>query len=165
MRRFLNIILLASGQLLYLNNSFAKDGPNDCDYKPILGFRLAQSKEDWGIEFNGNSKDGIDPKTFYFPIYGHWCGPGYPKAGESPIPFDALDELCKLHDLCYAGKGYSDCSCDQALVTAVRRAKSEKKHMVACKKNGKKIKVENPSYGQVEWYFTKEMDKRGCPRL
>ena len=161
----LKLILFLAMLLAPLTNITAKDDPNDCSYKPIFGLRIAQAKKDWGIEFEGNSRDGINPKTFYFPIYGHWCGPNYPRAGEDPAPFDTLDGFCRVHDICYAEKGYSDCSCDRALISSIQRAKREGKRMVRCRKNGKKIKMVNPSYEQVEWHFTKEMDKRNCPRL
>lgn len=39
-----------------------------------------------------------------FPVYGNWCGPGYPAAGENPTPIDIVDEACKVHDL-----GYTEC--------------------------------------------------------
>jgi hypothetical protein len=35
------------------------------------------------------------------PIYGNWCGPGFPVKGENPIPIDIIDEQCKQHDLKY----------------------------------------------------------------
>lgn len=50
------------------------------------------------------------------PIYGNWCGPGY--GGGDPT--DAVDQACMVHDLCYDSDGYSACSCDAALVRALR---------------------------------------------
>lgn len=36
-----------------------------------------------------------------FPVYGNWCGPGYPAEGENPTPLDIVDAACKEHDIKY----------------------------------------------------------------
>lgn len=36
-----------------------------------------------------------------FPVYGNWCGPGFPAMGENPTPTDIVDEACRVHDLKY----------------------------------------------------------------
>lgn len=36
-----------------------------------------------------------------FPIYGNWCGPGYPPDGENPEPKDVIDQACREHDGMY----------------------------------------------------------------
>jgi hypothetical protein len=48
------------------------------------------------------------------PLYGNWCGVGYPVAGLPP-PVDAFDAACMRHDLCTAGPGPEQ-SCDVAFV-------------------------------------------------
>jgi hypothetical protein len=48
------------------------------------------------------------------PLYGNWCGVGYPVAGFPP-PVDAFDAACMRHDLCTAGPGPNQ-ACDVAFV-------------------------------------------------
>jgi hypothetical protein len=48
------------------------------------------------------------------PLYGNWCGVGYPVAGFPP-PVDAFDAACMRHDLCIAGPGPAQV-CDVAFV-------------------------------------------------
>ncbi len=48
------------------------------------------------------------------PLYGNWCGAGYPVAGFPP-PVDAFDAACMRHDLCTAGAGPEQI-CDIAFV-------------------------------------------------
>ena len=40
----------------------------------------------------------INADSIELPIYGNWCGLGYPPDGENPAPIDLIDEACKLHD-------------------------------------------------------------------
>ena len=47
----------------------------------------------------------VSAVALVFPIYGNWCGPGYPAAGENPTPIDIVDQACKVHDL-----GYTECA-------------------------------------------------------
>ena len=57
----------------------------------------------------------VNIKYISIPIYGNWCGPGYPKPDENPQSIDALDEACKRHDLCYRSNKTNvvyDNSCD-----------------------------------------------------
>ena len=54
-----------------------------------------------------------------FPIYGNWCGPNYPKAG-NPSPIDRTDLACKNHDLCYAKNGYFNAKCDNDLIAYLK---------------------------------------------
>ncbi len=46
-----------------------------------------------------------------FPVWGNWCGPGH--GGGKAV--DTLDKWCKIHDECYAARGYFDCICDKQL--------------------------------------------------
>lgn len=134
----------------------------DCSIKPILGAKLAQAQDDWGIELEYRSDKGFDPSKLRFPVYGHWCGPNHPLAGQSPAPYDQLDALCMAHDKCYERSGYSDCSCDLQLVTTLRAAMRKKEDWVRCRKNGKWTTERNPFYIYVEHHFTEDMSKRGC---
>lgn len=49
------------------------------------------------------------------PVYGNWCGPGHGGDPNTPA-IDAVDAVCKVHDLCYSERGYLDCSCDRELL-------------------------------------------------
>ena len=40
----------------------------------------------------------INADSIELPIYGNWCGLGYPPDGENPAPIDLIDEACKSHD-------------------------------------------------------------------
>ena len=55
-----------------------------------------------------------------FPVYGNWCGSGYPKDGDNPPVWDAFDLACKRHDRCYDRLGAGEKSCDAHLVTELR---------------------------------------------
>jgi len=47
------------------------------------------------------SYSNINAATLEFPVYGNWCGPGYPAKGENPVPIDIVDKVCKSHDVKY----------------------------------------------------------------
>ena len=49
------------------------------------------------------------------PVYGNWCGEGYPTSGNDPDPVDEWDELCRDHDHCY-DDGTDKEECDVHLV-------------------------------------------------
>ncbi len=53
------------------------------------------------------------------PLYGNWCGIGYPVAGFPP-PVDAYDAACMRHDLCIADAGPKQ-ACDIAFVGELHR--------------------------------------------
>jgi len=55
------------------------------------------------------------------PVYGNWCGKGYPAHGSNPDPIDEWDGACKAHDECYAGKGSGDKTCDREFVATLHR--------------------------------------------
>lgn len=58
---------------------------------------------------------GPDPTSGLI-IYGNYCGPGHgDDTGLTPA-WDAVDAVCKAHDLCYLAKGYFHCGCDRALI-------------------------------------------------
>jgi len=68
-----------------------------------------------GKPFMGKTKD--------FAFCGNWCGPGHPKDGDFPPAVDALDAVCRLHDLCYNKYGGKSCKCDQMLLEAISRSR------------------------------------------
>ena len=57
----------------------------------------------------------IVPASGGLPIYGNWCGPGH---GGGPT-INAVDAVCREHDLCYDREGYFDCGCNRDLVEAM----------------------------------------------
>ena len=58
------------------------------------------------------------------PIYGNYCGPGYPKSQNTAgDPIDDLDKSCKIHDECYAKMGYFNKNCDLELIQDLKNSK------------------------------------------
>ena len=54
------------------------------------------------------NKQGKEVTVQCQPIYGNWCGKGYPAykvTGYKPDPVDVWDEACMKHDLCYDKDG------------------------------------------------------------
>lgn len=56
---------------------------------------------------------------FCMPVYGNWCGPGHPRAGDAPPPVDEFDAACMRHDICTSGPVDSGV-CDLHLVGELR---------------------------------------------
>lgn len=50
------------------------------------------------------------------PFYGNYCGPGHGDPTGNTPPKDAVDAVCRRHDLCYQKYGYFDCRCDRQLI-------------------------------------------------
>ncbi|MEA2337943.1 MAG: hypothetical protein QOE82_1950 [Thermoanaerobaculia bacterium] len=116
-----------------------------------------------GYELEWTSKNGeMVPAETIVPIWGNWCGPGYPKPGQNPKPVDVLDEACKAHDLCYEKSGYSACACDQQLVKTVDRLMAKHRDIMHCKVNGVWGDYPNPFYWHVAAYFRDAAKERGC---
>lgn len=59
----------------------------------------------------------ITPQQFNLPVYGNYCGPGHGDPTGNTPPIDAVDAVCREHDLCYGLSGYFDCQCDRNLIT------------------------------------------------
>lgn len=66
--------------------------------------------------------------------YGNFCGPNYPPAVADCRscellrrwpPVDELDAMCYAHDQCYASKGMSNVTCDDAFHSMLIKAQSE----------------------------------------
>jgi hypothetical protein len=53
------------------------------------------------------------------PVYGNYCGPGHGDPTYTTPPLDAVDAVCQAHDRCYDTRGYFNCGCDRALITAM----------------------------------------------
>jgi len=61
---------------------------------------------------NNYGSTGND-STSCTPVYGNWCGPGYPSDGNNPRPVDVWDRACRAHDKCYEARGDKDKGCDE----------------------------------------------------
>jgi hypothetical protein len=62
------------------------------------------------------SNDQISPEELSFPVYGNYCGFGHgDPTGKTP-PIDAVDAVCREHDLCYRLRGDFDRRCDRNLI-------------------------------------------------
>ena len=62
------------------------------------------------------SGDRITPEEVSFPVYGNYCGFGHgDPTGKTP-PIDAVDAVCREHDLCYGLRGDFDHRCDRDLI-------------------------------------------------
>ncbi|TNE48058.1 MAG: hypothetical protein EP343_17300 [Deltaproteobacteria bacterium] len=68
---------------------------------------------------------------FKIKVYGRWCGPNH---GFGKPPIDAVDNVCKLHDICCRKKKYGEptekiqhCDCDRIIVQRMRSAISRTK--------------------------------------
>jgi hypothetical protein len=67
------------------------------------------------------------------PVYGSFCGPNHPHLNpklsrieaaqylRSLKPYDSIDELCQLHDVCYAEQGHFSRYCDMKLISALKQ--------------------------------------------
>ena len=65
------------------------------------------------LELSGNpNAPTFGPTPKFRKIYGNYCGPGN-KGGE---PIDAVDDACRLHDMCYHYQGYHECGCDKKFI-------------------------------------------------
>ena len=61
-------------------------------------------------------EDQISPEELSFPVYGNYCGFGHgDPTGKTP-PIDAVDAVCREHDLCYRLRGDFDRRCDRNLI-------------------------------------------------
>ena len=75
-----------------------------------------------GLVKIGASSDWGKPRRLSLPVYGNYCGVGHgDPTGKTP-PIDAVDAVCREHDLCYARLGDFDSRCDQAFVESMPSA-------------------------------------------
>jgi len=65
---------------------------------------------------SGSSDNPGTPQQLSLPVYGNYCGLGHGDPTGNTPPIDAVDAVCREHDLCYARLGAFDSRCDQALV-------------------------------------------------
>jgi hypothetical protein len=75
-----------------------------------------------GLVETGVSDDRGKPRQFSLPVYGNYCGVGHGDPTGNTPPIDAVDAVCREHDLCYARLGAFDSRCDQAFVQSMPSA-------------------------------------------
>jgi hypothetical protein len=75
-----------------------------------------------GLVKIGVSSDRGKPRRLSLPVYGNYCGVGHGDPTGNTPPIDAVDALCREHDLCYARLGAFDSRCDQAFVESLPSA-------------------------------------------
>jgi len=63
----------------------------------------------------------VKKSTACTPVYGNWCGPGYPSDGNNPRPVDVWDRACRAHDKCYEARGHYSKSCDKEFLSRLRK--------------------------------------------
>lgn len=62
------------------------------------------------------SSDQISPDELSMPVYGNYCGMGHgDPTGKTP-PIDAVDAVCREHDMCYESLGDFEPWCDLELI-------------------------------------------------
>lgn len=60
--------------------------------------------------------DQISPDELSMPVYGNYCGMGHgDPTGKTPA-IDAVDAVCREHDMCYESLGDFDRRCDLELI-------------------------------------------------
>lgn len=60
--------------------------------------------------------DQITQQQLSFPVYGNYCGFGHGDPTGNTPPIDAVDAVCREHDLCYRLLGDFDSRCDRNLI-------------------------------------------------
>ena len=75
-----------------------------------------------GLAKTGALDNRLASRLLSLPVYGNYCGRGHgDRTGNKP-PVDAVDAVCREHDLCYARLGDFDVRCDRALVESMPSA-------------------------------------------
>ena len=72
-----------------------------------------------GLAETGALDNRLASRLLSLPVYGNYCGRGHgDPTGDKP-PVDAVDAVCREHDLCYARLGDFDGRCDRALIESM----------------------------------------------
>ncbi len=69
-----------------------------------------------GLVKSGVSNNTGKERQLSLPVYGNYCGVGHGDPTGNTPPIDAVDAVCREHDLCYDRLGAFDSRCDQAFV-------------------------------------------------
>ncbi len=75
-----------------------------------------------GLAKTGALDNRFTSRLLRLPVYGNYCGRGHGDRTENRPPVDAVDAVCREHDLCYARLGDFDGRCDHALVESMPSA-------------------------------------------
>jgi hypothetical protein len=67
-------------------------------------------------------KPSLEGRKLSLPVYGNHCGLGHGDPTGNTPPIDAVDAVCREHDLCYALLGDFDGRCDQDFVESMPSA-------------------------------------------
>src|SRR4028118_2236433 len=67
-------------------------------------------------------KPSLEGRKLSLPVYGNHCGLGHGDPTGNTPPIDAVDAVCREHDLCYALLGDFDGRCDQDFIECMPRA-------------------------------------------
>lgn len=84
--------------------------------------RRSYSPQDFRVQTIPLASDQVTPQQLRLPVYGNYCGPGFGDPTGSTPPIDAVDAICREHDLCYGRRGYLDCQCDRNLIQTMPAA-------------------------------------------
>lgn len=88
----------------------------------LFGQALAPITMAGGLIQNlNNVSQALKGQSTASPICGNWCGAGYPRPDQNPDVTDPLDEVCRIHDICYRKFGKGSCQCDQLLANLIMR--------------------------------------------
>ncbi|HSK86139.1 MAG TPA: hypothetical protein VK902_22425 [Rubrobacter sp.] len=74
------------------------------------------------IEKLGASGNQITPQQLSLPVYGNYCGRGHGDPTGKQPPVDAVDAVCREHNMCYGLLGDFDSRCDRNLIESMPNA-------------------------------------------
>jgi hypothetical protein len=75
-----------------------------------------------GLAKTGPLDNRLTSRLLSLPVYGNYCGRGHGDPTGNTPPVDAVDAVCREHDLCYARLGDFDGRCDRDLVESMPSA-------------------------------------------
>jgi hypothetical protein len=70
----------------------------------------------------GSPDKQITPQQLSFPVYGNYCGFDHGDPTGNTPPIDAVDAVCREHDLCYRLLGDFDRQCDRHFIESMPSA-------------------------------------------
>jgi hypothetical protein len=70
----------------------------------------------------GSPDNRITPQHLSFPVYGNYCGFDHGDPTGNTPPIDAVDAVCREHDLCYRLLGDFDRQCDRHFIESMPSA-------------------------------------------
>jgi hypothetical protein len=104
---------------------------------PYLGeISLPVLSEVSEVTADGSPDSRDTPRQLSLPVYGNYCGLGHGDPTGNTPPIDAVDAVCREHDLCYALLGDFDGRCDRDLVESMPSAIASTPSLV-----GKKVGI------------------------